>query len=133
MTKLKTLIAAIFVSGALLVAAEPVDMAAPATAKSLAERAKEAKTSKDHLDLATQYERRAQALEARATEHDTEADALVARKSNIPMSHKWPGMVNGLVDKQRSKALQARRAAKESFDRMAFHKAEAARLDAIAE
>lgn len=133
MTKMKTLIAAIFVSGALLVAAEPVDMTAPATAKSLAERAKEAKTSKDHLDLAIQYERRAKALEVKATEHDAEADALVSRKSNIPMSYKWPGMVNGLVDKQRSKALQARRAAKESFERMAFHKSEAARLDAIAE
>ncbi len=133
MTKMKSLIAAIFVSGALLVAAEPVDMAAPATAKSLAERAKEAKTAKDHLDLATQYERRAKALEAKAVGHDTEADALVARKANIPMSYKWPGMVNGLVDKQRNQALQARRAAKESFERMAFHKAEAARLDAVAE
>lgn len=133
MTKLKNLIAAIFLSGALLVAAEPVDMTAPATAKSLAERAKEAKTSKDHLDLATLYERRAKALEAKAVEHEAEADSLVSRKADIPMAHKWPGMVNGLVDKHRSKALHARRAANESLERVAFHKAEAARLDATAE
>ncbi|MEJ1933737.1 hypothetical protein WDZ92_26345 [Nostoc sp. NIES-2111] len=133
MTQLKNLMAAMVLSGALLVAAEPVDMAAPATAKTLAERAKEAKTAKDHLDLAVQYERRAKALEAKASAHDTEADGLLRRQSNIPMSYKWPGMVNGLVDKQRNQALQARRAAKESYERVAFHKAEAARLEASAE
>jgi hypothetical protein len=128
MTRFVNLIAAFSIAGALLVAAEPVNIMTPAVAKSLLEQAKEAKTAKDHLDLAAQYERRAKAFEAKATAHEAEADALLARQSTIPMSYKWPGMVNGLVDKQRSSALQARRAAKESHEQVAFHRAQAAKL-----
>jgi hypothetical protein len=49
------------------------------------------------------------------------------------MAYKWPALVQAPIDKSRARALQARRAAKESLDLMAFHKAQAAKLAQIAD
>jgi hypothetical protein len=99
----------------------------------LSKLSKSAKSQADHKEVSRQYELRASELEAKARVHDQEAERLANRKGYNPMAHKWPAMVTAPVDRERSKAMQARRAARESMDLMAKHRELAAKASIEAE
>jgi len=122
-------------AGTLSVVAAPVDTWSKMDSKELAEQAKSAKSAEDHLAVANQYEKRAIAFDAKAVEHEQESDKMTKRKNQSynPLSSKWPAMVQGPIDRERGKALQARRAARESRELMAFHREQAAKLTSAAE
>lgn len=117
-------------AGALLAAASPVDSWTKMDTKALAERAKSAKSAEEHRAVARQYEERALTFDAKAAQHEQEADKMTKRQREQynPLSSKWPAMVQGPVDRERGKALQAKRAARESREVMAYHLEQAAKL-----
>lgn len=106
--------------------------AKPLEDREIQKLAREAKTSAEHLTVARHYEARGRAFEAKATRHEKDADELVRRDVYNPMKHKWPAMVQAPIDKARSQAMQARRAAKESFELMAKHQDLAAKASSEA-
>lgn len=117
-------------AGVIVASAEPVDRAAKMNAKELAEQAKAAQSADDHRAISRQYELRAAAFEAKAIEHEREADRLARRNEQQynPLTSKWPAMVQAPVEHQRGQAIQARRAARESRELMAYHQQQAAKL-----
>jgi hypothetical protein len=83
--------------------------------------AKAARTADEHRTVARLYQERAAALEEKAKRHEERADSLARREGYNPMKYKWPAMVQGPIDLERSKAMQARRAARESLALMDRH------------
>ena len=102
-------------------------------AKQVAMKAKDARTAVEHNEVARLYEQQAATLEAKAKHHEQQADSLASRINNTAMAHKWPAMVQGPIDRERSKAMQARRAARESLEKMAYHRGLAAKGNVSAE
>jgi len=96
-------------------AAEPVSE----TAK-LHRMAKEANTPADHAKVAKLFRLQGEAMEAKAVEHEKKAKEYDARPKS-PLAHKWPAMAPQQGREQRALAVQARRAAQESFDLAAKH------------
>lgn len=94
--------------------------------------AQKAKTQAEHEEVARQYELRGKFFETKATRHETEADELSKRGGYNPMAHKWPAMVQAPIDRARANAMQARRAARESFELAAKHRDLAVKATAIA-
>jgi len=117
-------------AGALFAAASPVDSWMKMDAKALAERAKTAQSADDHRAVARQYQERAMTFDAKAVQHEQEAEKMAKRQREQynPLSSKWPAMVQGPVDRERGKALQARRVARESRDLTAYHLEQASKL-----
>jgi hypothetical protein len=77
--------------------------------------AKNASTAAEHSEVARQYRLRAESLEAKALLHEEEAGKLAKRP--LPgLAHKWPAMVARPAEQERRLALQARRAARESYE-----------------
>ena len=75
-----------------------------------------AKSTGQHAAVAKLYRLQAESFESKAKQHETEARELEARPGNA-MDHKWPAMSSKKRDaeKARQLAVQARRAAQESF------------------
>lgn len=96
-------------------AAEPVSE----TAK-LHRMAKEANTAADHAQVAKLFRLQGEAMEAKAAAHEKKAKEFEARPKS-PLAHKWPAMAPQQGREERALALQARRAAQESFDLAAKH------------
>lgn len=88
-----------------------------------------AKTSDEHLTVAKHYDIRGRYFEAKAVKHERDADQLATRDGYNPLKYKWPAMVQAPIDKARAQAMQARRAAKESFELMAKHQDLAAKVN----
>lgn len=63
--------------------------------------------------LAKSYREKAAAELKKAEQHEAEAERLKPRGYN-PMAHKWPTFANAQSTKQKSLAMQARRAADEA-------------------
>lgn len=110
--------------------ANPMGQGTTVDDKQLARLAKEAKTAAEHNRVASLYEKRAEALEAKAKEHEAEATRLESKQGYNPLAHKWPAMARGPVEHQRSKAMQARRAARESLELAARHREQAGKAAA---
>lgn len=100
----------------------PADMHGSEPVKSsaaLETLAKQASTPKEHAQVARQYRLRAEALEAKAVQHEENARKM--RTSSNPMAHKWPAMVQNNWQRESQLAVQARRAAQESHAIAAKH------------
>ena len=108
-----------------LFAANAVEKHPVKDAGKLQEMARSAKTQAEHLEVARLFEAQAEAFDAKAKLHETEMDKLSRRTSYNPMSQKWPAMAQGPVEFQRANAMQARRAAHESRERVAYHRDQA--------
>jgi len=127
MIRIATLIALSTLSlAAANVPAKPIDE------REVQKMARDAKTAEDHLTVAKHYEMRGRYFEGKAVKHEADADALASREGYNPMRHKWPAMAQAPIDKARAQGMQARRAAKESFERMAYHQDMAAKAGAAA-
>jgi hypothetical protein len=90
--------------------------------KDLAARAMSARTADDHREIARDYEARANEFEAKAKAYEAEAERLSKMTQSHPLNSKWPAMAQGPANHQRGKAIQARRAARESLDMVARHR-----------
>jgi len=116
MTRIVNLIAGMAL-GALFMSAADIKI----DEQKIALQAKNARTAGEHTAVARLYEQRAAAFEAKAQRHDEQADSMARRDGYNPMKYKWPAMVQAPIDRERSKAMQARRAARESLELMAHH------------
>jgi hypothetical protein len=72
----------------------------------------EARTPAEHATVSRHFRLRAEALDAKAAEH--EANVRKLTKSAGAMVHKWPGMAPKSLQMERENAMEARRAARES-------------------
>lgn len=97
------------------IAAEPVTEVAK-----IHRLAKEARTAADHVKVAKMYRLQGEALQVKAAAHEDQAKELDAQPKP-PLAHKWPAMVPPKSRQERDLAIQARRAARESFDLAAKH------------
>lgn len=84
------------------------------TAK-LEQMAESAQAPVEHVTVAKQYRLRAEEFEAKARKHEAEAQKMEARPRSA-LEHKWPAMSRQPWIKERQLAMEARRAAKESFE-----------------
>lgn len=94
-------------------AAEPVDRATMETHR-LEALSKDAKTAAQHAAVARQYRLRAEALEAKAVQHEAGARKLKA----LPrpgMAYKWPAMTARPWEKDEKLARESRQAAQEAY------------------
>ena len=82
--------------------------------KKLAQLAKDAKTSSEHSDVAKQYRDHAVTLEQRAAKLENEARVQDAGPTRA-MAQKWPAMIENMRERKAQMAVQARRAAQESY------------------
>jgi hypothetical protein len=98
--------------------------------KDLQQMAKAATTSAQHAQVSKQYTLRAEQFEAKAKKHEANAAELAARKNNYAMTHKWPAMIQGPIDREKQLAIEARRAAEESLTLAAKHGQQALQLEA---
>jgi hypothetical protein len=80
--------------------------------------AKNAATTEEHATVAKQYRLQAEALAAKAVEHEAEVKRLM--RSGGPMVHKWPALAPKGIQREKDLALEARRASRES-QRLADH------------
>ncbi len=101
-----------------------------ANEKNLQQMAQAATTSAQHGEVAQQYTLRAEQFEAKAKKHEAAAAELAARKNNYAMTHKWPAMIQGPIDREKRLAMEARRAAEESQALAAKHGQQAVQLEA---
>jgi hypothetical protein len=115
------IVVALAASAVFAVAAEPVEPK-PVDAKELTAMAKSAKTPEQHLAVAKQYELQAKTFEKKAVQHEQRATELRGKQGYNAMQYKWPSMARGQEMRESSLAMQARRAAKESLERAAYHR-----------
>jgi hypothetical protein len=80
------------------------------------------RTAQEHREIAHDYELRASEFEAKAQAYEAEANRLSKLAQGHPLQSKWPAMAQGPANHQRGKAIQARRAARESLDMVARHR-----------
>lgn len=112
---------------AVSLAANPVDQPSKVDDKQLALMAKDARTAAEHERVADLHKKRAETFEAKAVEHEKAASRLSNQQGYNPMAHKWPAVARGPADLERSKAMQARRAAREALVLEARHRELAAK------
>lgn len=74
--------------------------------------AEQAKTPAQHAAVAKQYRLRAESFEAKAVEHEINAERYA--KAAGAMYRKWPGMAPRAMQEEKQKAVEARRAAQEN-------------------
>jgi hypothetical protein len=111
------LFAALTLAGTTLFAAEKANLP---TEKEIAKLADSARTATDHASVAKAYRLRAEAFTEMAEKHEAE----VAKKQNGPqigMASKWPAMSRNSAQREKQKAIDARRAARESEQLAAYH------------
>ena len=118
MNRIATIVAGIMIGALSLGAAEKAEKIDD---QQLTLQAKNARTASEHRAVAGLYQQRAAMFEAKARQHEKQADTMASREGYNPMRHKWPAMAQGSIDRERAKAMQARRAARESLELMARH------------
>ena len=90
----------------------------------LAALARAARTPEQHADVARRYRVQAEALDGKAAEQEKLAARQAAQAPGIV--HKWPSMAPKALTDTKQKALDYRRAARESRERAERHRALAA-------
>lgn len=85
-----------------------------------------AKTTTNHAEAAKEYRQRAKSNLEKAKQHEAEAQKLTSQGHNS-MAAKWPAMANGPANRERSKAMQARRAAEEALRLAEYHESQSIR------
>lgn len=88
--------------------------------KELAKMAEKADTASEHATVAKAYRLRAEAFTKIAEMHEEE----VARKQNGPkigMAAKWPSMSRNSLQREKQRAIEARRSARECDELAALH------------
>jgi hypothetical protein len=95
-----------------LVAAEK-----PMEPKQIAQLAKDAQTSSEHAEVAKQYRTHAASLEQKAARYEEQVQDAGPTRA---MEQKWPAMIVNARERKAQLAVQARRAAQESY-RLAEH------------
>lgn len=80
----------------------------------------QASSPQEHAKVAKQYRLQALALEAKARKHEESARKLRNTPAH-PMAAKWPSMVQNNWERESQLAMQARRAAQESYTQAAKH------------
>ena len=80
----------------------------------IAQAAKDAKTSSEHAEVAKQYRDHAMSLEKKAAKLEREARVQDAGPTRA-LEQKWPAMVVNARERKAQLAVQARRAAQESY------------------
>jgi hypothetical protein len=78
-----------------------------------------AETPRQHAQVAKQYRLLAEAFETKATTHEAAARRLYNNRS--PLSFKWPAAPGSGWQRESDLAIQARRAAQESYASAARH------------
>ena len=106
-------------------ASSAVDKPKAPDAARIQEMARAAKTRAEHLEVAQLFEAQAATFDAKASTHEQEADRIAKRGAYNPMANKWPALAQGPAEFQRTKAMQARCAANESRERVAYHRQQA--------
>jgi hypothetical protein len=102
-------------AGALaIVFSVPAAAVEPTDAKKLEMIARDAKTPAQHANVARQYRLRAEALEAKAEQHEAEARKLMT-SPRIGVEGKNPSMARNTWQRERSLAEQARRQSREAY------------------
>ncbi len=79
----------------------------------------EARTSAEHAKVAKEYRLQAESFEATAAEYDATVKRL--SKNPSPMTYKWPSMASPDLVQAKQKAVEARRAARESRELADHH------------
>lgn len=101
---------------ALLALALTIGLGSAATAQDtpdqLAALARDARTTRQHADVARRYRVQADALDAKAAEQEKLAASLA--RSAPPIVHKWPSMSPKALQDAKQQAIATRRAARES-------------------
>jgi hypothetical protein len=92
--------------------ASPVSAQSKATLEELKVAAAKANTPSQHAAVAKQYRLQSEAFEAQAVEFEKSAKRGVEIMG--AQAHKWPGMIPQGVQNDKAKAVEARRAAKET-------------------
>ena len=105
--------------GALMAVTPAVAAEKPMEPKQIAQLAKDAKTSSEHTEVAKQYRAHATSLEQKAVRFEQEARVQDAGPTRA-MEQKWPAMIVNARERKAQLAVQARRAAQESY-RLAEH------------
>jgi hypothetical protein len=72
-----------------------------------------ANTAAKHAEVAKQYRLHAEALEAKAVEHEKNVAAM-SRNTSATVK-KWPGMATRQLQTEKQKAVEARRAARQTM------------------
>jgi hypothetical protein len=111
------LLAALTLAGTALFAAEKANFP---TEKEIAKMAENARSASDHAEVAKAYRLRAEAFTEMAEKYEAE----VAKKQNGPqigMAAKWPSMSRNSAQREKQKAIEARRAARQSEQLAALH------------
>ncbi|MGE0394953.1 MAG: hypothetical protein AB7P67_15415, partial [Vicinamibacterales bacterium] len=80
---------------------------------------REARTTRDHADLARRFRMQAEAFDTTAAEFEAKAKALTA--SAPPSVKKWPHLTMPDVTRAKQRAVEARRAARESRELSQHH------------
>jgi hypothetical protein len=86
----------------------------PVEPRQIAQLAKDAKTSAGHTEVARQYRAHAASLEQKAIRYEQEARVQDAGPTRA-MEQKWPAMIVNARERKARLAVQARRAAQESY------------------
>ena len=92
--------------------AQNVSVDRPADLDRVHAMARTANTAASHAAVAKQYRLHADALDAKAAEH--EKDAREFTRASGAIVHKWPGMASGQLQTAKTNAMEARRAARET-------------------
>ncbi|MGE0592385.1 MAG: hypothetical protein AB7G23_18930 [Vicinamibacterales bacterium] len=94
--------------------------AGPTASDTLARRSAEATTPAEHASVARDYRLRAEAFEEQAQEHEADAVRLAERR-RFPVELKMPAVLRRDGERERRLAMQARRAAREAYERADHH------------
>lgn len=87
----------------------------PIAGSKLEQMAEAAQSPAEHVAVAKEFRLRAENFEAKAKKHEETAQKLQAQPKSA-IAHKWPAMSRQPWVKERQLAIEAQRAAKESFD-----------------
>ena len=80
---------------------------------------REARTTVEHADLSQRFRQQAEAFESRAAAEEATVKALTAKAA--PFQHKWPEVRMPDVTAAKRRAVEARRAARESREMAERH------------
>lgn len=111
------LLATLISAGTALFAAEKAN---PPSGNEIAKMAENARTAADHAAVAKAYRLRAESFAEMAEKYEAE----VAKKNNGPkigMESKWPAMSRNASQREKQKAISARRSARECEQLAAYH------------
>jgi len=82
------------------------------TPAQLAQLARDARSPKQHADVARRYRVQAEALDVKAADQEKQAASMTRHQPGI--AHKWPSMVPKALTQAKHDAMDTRRAARES-------------------